>query len=266
VVNPDAALPSGYGDNQIYIMARDPRWLYSYWEIQRQQEQTALEMLGGSWDRVSTILRVYDVSEGIQSFDVSLPPGSRSWYINVAPNRSYYVEIGLLHRDGRFVALARSNTVVTPRAGMSEVIDEQWMGIDFETMYALSGGLEVGKSSAELQRVMEQRLQSAITSGSGAGAVSSMASPVKPPKERGFWFVLDCELIVYGATEPDAKVTLQGKDVTLRPDGTFSFRFNLPDGSYHLDATAESADGLEKRTIIPIVTRTTQTPEPVIPG
>ncbi|MBD3314858.1 MAG: DUF4912 domain-containing protein [Chitinivibrionales bacterium] len=263
----DSALPDGYGDNHVYIMVRDPHWLFSYWEIQIGRWNEVLGQLGGSWDSVSTILRVYDVTEQTTSFDISLPPGLRNWYINVSPNRGYYVEIGLLHKDGRFIALARSNTVVTPRAGMSDIIDEQWMGIDFEAMYALSGGFEAGRSSAELQKMMEERLQKAVSSGSGAagvgGAVSSISSPVKIPK-RGFWFVLDCELIVYGATEPDAKVTLQGKEVKLRPDGTFSLRFALPDGHYNLDATAESADGIEKRTIVPVVTRTTHTPEPIV--
>lgn len=263
VTRSDPTLADSYGDNHIYAMVRDPRWLYSYWEIQAELRERALERLGGSWDGVTTVLRVHDAAAEEVSCDVSLPPGARNWYVNVAPNRSYYLEIGLLHRDGRFIPLARSNTVSTPRAGMSEVIDEHWMGIDFDAMYALSGGLEAGRSSAELQKIMEERLQAAITSGSGVGAVSSLSSPARVPG-RGFWFMLDCELIVYGATEPDAKVTLQGKEVPLRPDGTFTLRFALPDGSHHLDATAQSADGKETRTIVPVVTRTTHVPEPLV--
>jgi hypothetical protein len=26
-------LPSGYGDNKILLLVRDPYWVYSYWEI-----------------------------------------------------------------------------------------------------------------------------------------------------------------------------------------------------------------------------------------
>jgi hypothetical protein len=54
-------------------------------------------------------------------------------------------------------------------------------------------------------------------------------------------------LIIYGATEPSAKVTLGGHEIKLRSDGTFSFRFALPDGQYDLPAIAVSADGTDGR-------------------
>lgn len=262
---PPRELPDNYGDNQIYIMVRDPHWIFSYWEIQKDNQERALSQLGGNWNDVKSVLRVYDLTAQKNFsvfFDVELRNLARTWYINVQPNRSYVVEIGLLHRDGRFVALARSNQVTTPRSGMSEVIDEQWMGIDFDKMYALSGGFQIGKSSAELHKMMEEYLMGSISSGSG-GMVSSGASPVKI-KKRGFWFVLDCELIVYGATEPDATVTMQGKPVKLRPDGTFTLRFALPDGKLVLDAKAISADKIEERNIIPIVERRTERPAPIV--
>jgi hypothetical protein len=115
----------------------------------------------------------------------------------------------------------------------------------------------------ELKKLMEERLHGAISSGSGAGMLSSPSSPVRQ-KRRGFWFELDCELIVYGATEPDATVTLKGKQIKLRPDGTFSARFALPDGKQVLDAHAYSSDGVEERIITPIVQRATERPAPII--
>jgi hypothetical protein len=65
---------------------------------------------------------------------------------------------------------------------------------------------------------------------------------------RGFWFNINAELIVYGATEPDAQVRIEGEPVTLRPDGTFTLRFALPDGDYALRAEATAADGAETRS------------------
>ncbi len=258
-------LPDNYGDNQIYLLVRDPYWIYSYWEIQHWHQQRALAELGGNWDNVKSILRIHDVTnpDGASFFDITLSGLANSWYLETQPNHTLFVEIGLLRNDGRFLALARSNTVTTPRAGMSDVIDEQWMSIDFDKLYALSGGFQVGRSSLELKQLMEERLRGAISSGSGVGLISSISSPVKIRK-RGFWFVLDCELIVYGATEPDAKVVFQGKEIKLRPDGTFSLRFALPDGRFVLDAHAFSADGIEERVIIPTVTRTTERPAPIL--
>jgi len=87
----------------------------------------------------------------------------------------------------------------------------------------------------------------------------SSGSPVKKQvKERSFWLKVDCELIVYGATEPDAKVTVQGAPIKLRPDGTFTLRYYLPDGKQVIPVKAVAADKLEERTITPIVTRETK--------
>ena len=86
-----------------------------------------------------------------------------------------------------------------------------------------------------------------------------MASPVKiKPKEKKFWLVVNTELIVYGATEPDAKVSVQGKEIRLRPDGTFSLRFALPDGKQAIPVHATSSDGKDKRAITPTVFRETK--------
>ena len=67
------------------------------------------------------------------------------------------------------------------------------------------------------------------------------------PGARKFWFKVNAELIIYGATEPDAKVTIADRPIKLRPDGTFSFRFSLPDGRYQLPAVAVSSNGVEAR-------------------
>lgn len=66
--------------------------------------------------------------------------------------------------------------------------------------------------------------------------------PSVPGRGRNFWFKVNAELIIYGATEPDAHVTVADRPVKLRPDGTFTFRFSLPDGRYQLPAIAISAD------------------------
>jgi len=258
-------LPLGYGDHFISLMICSPYQLYAYWEIQKHQEIEALRVLGGTWDQVRSILRVYNLTRDTQGgsfFDLELGGGADRWFINVEPDQSYRVEIGLLHADGRFVLLARSNDVTTPRVTMSDILDEEWMGIDFEHMYALSGGFEPGSSSASLRILMEERLRSGDTSGSAAGMVSSGALVKK--KDRSFWFTLNCELIVYGATAPDAQVTINGQSVLLRPDGTFTLRYSLPDGKIRLEAKAVSADLVEERTITPTVRRSTERPEPVI--
>ena len=99
----------------------------------------------------------------------------------------------------------------------------------------------------------------AETAGKPAGsfgmAVSGISEEISSPlgggpaaeKGKGFWFNINAELVVYGATEPNAKVTLGGHEIKLRSDGSFSFRFALPDGRYDLPAVAVSFDGTDGR-------------------
>jgi hypothetical protein len=65
--------------------------------------------------------------------------------------------------------------------------------------------------------------------------------------EVSFWFNVNAVLVVYGATEPGATVAIGGRKIRLRPDGTFSYRFALPDGAYDLDIAATAKHGDKRR-------------------
>lgn len=90
------------------------------------------------------------------------------------------------------------------------------------------------------------------------GAISSISSPFGGMERRKFWFNVNAELIIYGATEPDAEVVIGGRTIKLRPDGTFSYRFSLPDGRYELPAVATSADQKEQRSAALQFSRSTE--------
>jgi hypothetical protein len=80
---------------------------------------------------------------------------------------------------------------------------------------------------------------------------AAAAPPPAPAAERGrdFWFRADAELIIYGATEPDATVTSGGRRVPLRPDGTFYLRMHFPDGIQDFPLEATAVDGEQRRAI-----------------
>jgi hypothetical protein len=59
----------------------------------------------------------------------------------------------------------------------------------------------------------------------------------------------DAELIVYGATEPDANVTIGGRPIKLNPDGTFRFQMSFQDGLIDYPIMAVAADGEQTRSI-----------------
>jgi uncharacterized protein len=268
------SLPAGYGKDRLVVMVRDPFWLHTYWELTHQSVQRAEAALGQDWHGARPILRVFDVSTNDTTStseaavrDIEIHGGCNSWYIEVKePPRSFRVDIGYLSKQGRFYVLARSNVVNTPRAGVSDRLDENWADFDpaqADRIFAMSSGFDPvhSGSSLELKELFEQRLRRPI----GSPSVTAFGSgAVAPGKGRKFWFQLDAELIVYGATEPRARVTLQGEPVKLRPDGTFTMRFSLPDGRQIIPAVASSADGVEERTVVLAVERNTKQLEPMI--
>lgn len=258
----ETQIPQNYNDTGIALMVRDPYWLYSYWNINHDTKEQ-IASVHGRWEDLPLILRVYDTTDvnfnGFNSnyyFDIHLNHLASNWYIHVGgPNRTFCADLGFIQANGSFYTIVRSNSVTTPRDNISDVIDDEWMVIeeDFRRLYRLAGG-EMGNSSAELVESLIKRLEREI----GSGAVSSLASPVKfQPKERKFWLVLNTELIVYGATEPDAQVFIQNEPIKLRPDGSFTIRFALPDGTQNIPVTAHSADGVDTITITPIVSKQT---------
>ncbi|MFN9242472.1 MAG: DUF4912 domain-containing protein, partial [Cyanobacteriota bacterium] len=68
-------------------------------------------------------------------------------------------------------------------------------------------------------------------------------------RQRSFWLVADAELIVYGATDPSARLTIGGEEVPLSADGTFRIQGPFRDGQQVYPIEAVAADGEQKRSI-----------------
>jgi hypothetical protein len=277
----DEPLPQAYGNDRITLMSKDPYWLHAYWELTPTSLARAWELLGHT--TAYPALRVHHFAPGPEgalagSFDIEVSDQARNWYIHGGrPGAAFEAEIGLKAVDGRFVGLARSLRITAPSDRPSDLMDEEWLSLagEFEEIYALSGGYRTLTSggSIELRELLARRLEEMMGSGavSSFGGVSSFgisslgvssfgasgAHLAMKRLDRRFWFVLGTELIVYGATEPDATVTCQGRPVKLRPDGTFTLRFALPDGGQHIPCTAVSADRVDTITITPRVEKTT---------
>ncbi len=270
-------LPQYYGDNKVVLMVRDPWWIFSYWELQPGFVEEKRHIIPPDKRQdASFVMRVYDISyidfNGTNAhyfFDITIPYGAEKWYINVnAPGRTWIAEMGWVSRDGSFYPIIRSNAVSTPLDGPSWITDEEWAVPEelFSKLYGLSigfGGLGAGLSSAEMHQLWSQQLFSAAGSGAvsswgGSEQLASIHGPQQGQKARKFWMVVNTELIVYGATEPDAKVSVQGVPIKLRPDGTFSLRFALPDGMQVIPVKGISADGVDEIVITPVVQKETR--------
>jgi Protein of unknown function (DUF1822) len=75
------------------------------------------------------------------------------------------------------------------------------------------------------------------------------STSMPPERSRKFWLIADVELIVYGATEPDATVYIDGEPIKLNSDGTFRFQMSFQDGSLRFPILAVAADGEQNRAI-----------------
>lgn len=131
-VSEPTALPASYNDNRIVLLARDPHWLYAYWDFSGEHFSKVRNQLGVT--DAPLVLRVFDVTyvefngaNAWSSVDVELTPFATNWYISVPQaDAAYCAEIGYRSPDNQFVPLGRSNVVTTPRANVSPITTVRW--------------------------------------------------------------------------------------------------------------------------------------------
>jgi hypothetical protein len=259
----ETTIPEKYGDNKIVMMARDPHWCYVYWDLAVDHMANKAKGINEAYDLT---LRVHDITDtafnGTNShkfIDIQVNGEAGNWYVNVwEAGRTYLVDIGYKTKSGKFILLARSNAVITPQDKVSNITDEEWMIVDedFEELWRLSAGGATGRVGGA-----SEGFRSPLETGLNASSetVSSFSSPVGGgPKGRKFFLNADTEVIIYGSTEKDAKLTVRGEKTPLKEDGTFSLRFHLPNGKMDLPVEAVSADGIDKLTIKISVERKTE--------
>ncbi len=292
-------LPESYGSGRLFFAARDPWWIYAYWDFSWQQMDDMRRH--ASYGELKLRVHQGKDSRGSICQEVTINPAARNWFVKVEPNTDYYAEFGFYNHEGQFQTVSRSRPTRTPSDRMSDHKEARFVTIpfwiSFRELFALVKGhfkdgeelLDViyrlqkagfrfpfdyegvnygeGLDEEALIRMFGGDLFRRIRMGSDvltewlqrrvreetSSAIFSLSSPFGASfgaqTERGFWFKVNAELIVYGATEPNAKVMFDGKSIALKPDGTFRFQFALPDGKFALPAAATSADGVETREV-----------------
>ncbi len=126
-----------YGDNTLVLLVRDSWWIYAYWEVTARREgEIAARIRREDLSRDKTVLRIYDVTgvsllRAHSFFDIEIGGMADNWYIDVGkPDREWQAELGVRTRQGKFFMLLRSNVVRTPRFGVSDIVDEEWVAPD----------------------------------------------------------------------------------------------------------------------------------------
>lgn len=253
-------------EDRLVVMVRDPYWLHAFWELSQRSVDRAQAAMGQHWHTAKPVLRLFTIQEAGSSTlerDIVIHGGVNNWYVDVQnPPCEFRMEIGYLAENDSFYCLARSNTVQTPPAGTSDAVDDNWSHVaeQADRIFAMSGGYSPQGTSRELQELLEERLRrplgTPMNTRFGSGAEGMMqTSPGEMP------FAVDAEVIIYGAADRNAHVTLKGEPVQLRGDGTFAVRVSLPDQRQVIPIVASSGDGVEQRTIILAVERNTKVME-----
>ena len=259
----------------VVFLPRDPDWAYVFWQISDADREKA-QSLGAS----KLCLRLYDASgSGGNNLnqgtlrEIVVDSFSTEWYLPIPlADRDYKVELGYKY-GFNWMSLAFSSVSHVPASHPSEQILDKFVPFSLDSASEMIPELSISENQEASG--MHERLYQAATNiplrrksgseefmenvnsksstdnftDSGAGKWSSglNESGSGLVKNRSFWLVADAELIVYGATEPSAKLTIGGEDVPLAADGTFRIQVPFRDGTQKYDIKAYDASGeLEK--------------------
>jgi hypothetical protein len=253
--------------DRIILIVRDSYWLQAYWEITKATVQRAKVALTGHWHQAKPVLRLLEItSDGNTNSvenvaqEIEIHSGVNNWYLSTdQPGKEYRIAIGYAVPDGKFHLIAKSNQVIPPVSNHGEM-EDHWIDItnDVEKYYAISGGHDPKTVSGDLQAVFEEKSRQPMN----APAFERLGSGINS-NGQCFNFQVDAHMVVYGATDPQASVTVAGEPIRLQTDGSFALRMDLPDRRQVLPVVASSRDGTQQRTTVLAIERNTKVMEPV---
>ena len=204
-------------------------------------------------------------------------------------DRDYRVELGYRKGGGGWISLATSAVARVPALHPSEQIYDQFVPFSLDTtplqpgQQAPQAGTNTSTDSRSDNSLHERLYQAATLpasrwrhlargseafhedelAGSAAQAAGGQSSGVgvwasgrnesgagaMASRQRAFWLVADAELIVYGATDPSARLSIGDEEVPLSSDGTFRVQVPFRDGQQIYPIKAVAADGDQQRNI-----------------
>ncbi len=118
-------LPSEYGETRIVIQARDPHWVWAYWEFS-SIERKKLEIELGAFEYAHTqlFLKVFNKSLDY-TFEILLPENCDNWYLSLNDSDcDYFVQLCIKIPTTGVKVLATSQTIHLPTDKVSENLAE----------------------------------------------------------------------------------------------------------------------------------------------
>ncbi len=275
-------------DTRIVFLPRDPEWAYVFWEISELDRNRALARGANRLCiRLADVTGIKDGTAHPHALqEVQVDSHSTEWYLPVPmSDRDYRVELG--YRFGSsWMSLAFSSAARVPSLTPSNQVLDQFVPFNLETAPGSDTSISthVESKPADTDTGLHERLyQTATThflkrrigseefqeaqtqqknfSESGVGLWESGRNESGlggvNPRQRSLWLVADAELIVYGSTDPSAKLSIGGEEVPLSSDGTFHLQVPFRDGKQNYPIEALAADGKQKCNITMNFERTT---------
>ena len=275
-------------ETRVVFLPRDPQWAYVCWEIAESDRQLALEAGASQLAlRVADVTGLQGGSSHPHTLqEVVVDSHVTEWYIPVPlSDRDYRVELGYRKKaGGGWISLAFSSVARVPSQLPSEQILDQFVPFSLDS--PPTSLPEPTSASPEASDVansgLHERLYQSATSnwrrlGRGSEAFHeygldsdsvAAGAPLHasglglwasgrqesglggvPARSRSFWLVADAELVVYGATDPQARLSIGGEEVPLSAEGTFRIQVPFRDGQQLYPIEAFAADGEQKRNI-----------------
>lgn len=149
VLNRGWTIPAVYGNDRLVLLPREPHWVFAYWETTPALREQLRAEYGAAWDHGTTVLQIQDLDRNMsRDYPVETESGSFHAPAEEAGNR-YLARLGRRLADGRFILLATSNIVRTPRDSISTVLDPRWRSFAF-WKHRFFRRMVVGLSSYEL--------------------------------------------------------------------------------------------------------------------
>lgn len=241
------------GSDRLIVCAAAPHWVRATWKLTGATLERLSASLGPLRHDAVPVLRLYDVS-GEDSHvrtrvcDVPIAPEASEWFVEVPqPGNTYELQFGALDACDRFHRLMTARRVTTPLAG-----------IRTSTEPIGRPGEESSRGPSHMTDPPEHRCIPTPHWARLRGHRSSVPSEC----EHVLTLQLDADLIVHGATDSQACVSVLGKPVAVRPNGLFEIQLPLGNGREVIPVVATTPDGRYRRTVVLGIERNTKRLEP----
>ncbi len=114
-------VPFPYGSDYIFVMIKDPKNLYAYWEVSAAKLNDFRKSFGpDAFNNSCPALKVWNITRNTGRY---IKIDDKTGQLHIGLNEAgcvHAVEVGRLFGEDFFISFARSNTIKTPYDGPSQ--------------------------------------------------------------------------------------------------------------------------------------------------